>query len=106
MQELGRNNLNSNFDSAMLRSLRLSIFPATFRDVPSKIEGVIPEHRNVRYVYYNKIIMIIVAYQMYIRCTYYALKRLIEVMATKTYNMHTACIVHEYAHVPVYIHTV
>ena len=29
--------------------------PATFRDVPSKIEGVIPEHRNVRYVYYNKI---------------------------------------------------
>ena len=29
--------------------------PATFRDVPSKIKGVIPEHRNVRYVYYNKI---------------------------------------------------
>ena len=27
--------------------------PATFRDVPSKIEGVIPEHRNVRYVYYK-----------------------------------------------------
>ena len=47
--------------------------------------------------------MIIVAYQMYIRCTYYALKRPIEVMATKTYNMHTACIVHVYARVPVYI---
>ena len=29
--------------------------PATFRDVPSKIEGVIPGHRNVRYVYYNEI---------------------------------------------------
>ena len=29
--------------------------PATFHDVPSKIEGVIPEHQNVRYVYYNKI---------------------------------------------------
>ena len=28
--------------------------PATFHDVPSKIEGVIPEHRNVHYVYYNK----------------------------------------------------
>ena len=27
---------------------------------------------------------------MCIRCTYYALKRPIEVMATKTYNMHTA----------------
>ena len=34
--------------------------PATFRDVLSKIEGVIPEHRNVRYVYYNKIILIII----------------------------------------------
>ena len=32
--------------------------PATFRDVPSKIEEVIPEHRIVRYVYYNKIIII------------------------------------------------
>ena len=30
--------------------------PATFRDVSSKIERVIPEHRNVRYVYYNKIL--------------------------------------------------
>ena len=27
--------------------------PATFRDVLTKIEGVIPEHRIVRYVYYN-----------------------------------------------------
>ena len=27
---------------------------ATFRDVPSKIEGVIPEHRRVGYVYYDK----------------------------------------------------
>ena len=34
--------------------------PATFRDIPSKIEGVIPEHWNVRYVYYNKIIIIII----------------------------------------------
>ena len=29
--------------------------PATFRDVPSKIDRVIPEHWNVHYVYYNKI---------------------------------------------------
>ena len=33
--------------------------PTTFRDVPFKIEGVVPEHRNVCYVYYNKIVMII-----------------------------------------------
>ena len=28
--------------------------PATFCDILSKTEGVIPEHRNVRYIYYNK----------------------------------------------------
>ena len=32
--------------------------PATFRDVLSKIKEVIPEHRDVRYDYYNKITVI------------------------------------------------
>ena len=30
--------------------------PVTFRDVLSKIEGVILDHQNVRNVYYNKIL--------------------------------------------------
>ena len=49
--------LELNFGSATLPT-PLHI-PTTFRDVPSKIEGVVPEHRNVCYVYYNKIVMII-----------------------------------------------
>ena len=44
--------------------------PGTFRDVPSKIEGVIPEHRNVRYVYYNKMRMHIVNTLIYMLLLY------------------------------------
>ena len=54
MQELGRND----FNSFQLRYVALPMplhIPATFHDVPTKIKGVIPEYRNVRYVYYNKI---------------------------------------------------